>query len=131
MDVLARPDLLDIAGVRIDGGLDLVVVVHGPLDPGAATLGALRAKVGGYLRAATSGASPSLRERFGCAPDAPMAIILRCPHPVSDEAASVIEELRRECLVHDIILTIDRRPRALDGATGDVIAPLPSGSLDE
>lgn len=42
-------DAIDVVGVRLDGGIDLVISCYGPLDDSAETLAALETKINNYI----------------------------------------------------------------------------------
>lgn len=83
-------DNVDIVGHRKDGGVDLVIVASGPLDPSEQTQRLLLAKIRSYLEQLNTEA---FRAEFRYpAPDR-VRIVVHCEHPIHP----VIEELIRRC----------------------------------
>jgi hypothetical protein len=87
-------DAFDVVGVRNDGGLDLVISCSGPLDSSAQTIRNLETKVRNYLREILEARDPTLLERYRCAADATVRIIVSCPHQVAHEAMSTVERMK-------------------------------------
>ena len=83
-------DVIDVIGVRKDGGIDTVIACHGPLDSSASTLHCLEIKIRNYLREV---ASDDFVQECG---SGPVRIFVACEHSVSDECATLIGKLAHE-----------------------------------
>ena len=97
-------DSLDIVGVRKRGGLDLVVVVSGPLDGGADTLRRVSEKLRTYIDAAASG------KLEGAYPDAhpgPIRIIVRCRHAIDTAVLGLIRSIGRDAKLKGTSVELD------------------------
>jgi hypothetical protein len=97
---IADIDLLDIVGVRKDGGIDAVIACSGPLDNSAETLSRLAMKVRGYL---TAIASNGFTNQYG---EGPVRIFVSCDHGVSAEALNAINSLGREATKQNVHLCL-------------------------
>lgn len=97
-------EAFDVVGVRKDGGIDLVVVCSGPLDPSSETLSALRTKIANYLYEIREASNPTLRESFNCSATAEVRIILSCDFPVHPLALDVVDELKTDARASSVEL---------------------------
>jgi len=97
---IADIDLLDIVGVRKDGGIDTVVVCSGPLDNSAETLSRLTRKVRGYLSAITGS---DFVNQYG---QGPVRIFVSCGQGASAEALDVINSLGHEAANQNVHLSL-------------------------
>lgn len=86
-------DKTDIIGQRKDGGVDLIVVVSGPIDGSELILSTLRCKVRNYIRELLS--SKFLGEYPG-ARDGRNRIIVMSEHFIDPRALALIDELKLE-----------------------------------
>ena len=86
-------DSFDIVGKRVDGGLDLVVSAHEPLDGSATTLAALRAKLHNYI---VEISLPGFYAKYGRAPGARVIIYLVCPYLIDPKALAVVKDMQIE-----------------------------------
>jgi hypothetical protein len=87
-------DAFDVVGVRNDGGIDLVISCHGPLDGSPATLQALEQKIRNYVREVEEARSPTFFERYNCSPDATVMIYVSCSYHIDPAVYGVLESLR-------------------------------------
>jgi len=83
-------DVIDVIGVRKDGGVDTVIACHGPLDNSATTLLCLELKIRNYLREI---ASDDFAQQCGTGP---VRIFVVCEQSVSDECTTLIRNLANE-----------------------------------
>lgn len=88
-------DAFDLVGVRNDGGIDLVISCHGPLDDSADTLAALEQKIRNYVREVQAAQAPTFFERYGCSADAKVTIYLSCAFPIADRVHQLIDDMRQ------------------------------------
>lgn len=84
----------DVVGVRKDGGVDLVISCHGPLDDSPQTLAALEQKIRNYVREIETAKSPTFFEKYECSPDAKVAIYVSCPFSIAPQVFDLIDKLR-------------------------------------
>jgi hypothetical protein len=84
-------DKLDIVGERTDGGVDLVIVVSGPLDGSSSTLMLLERKIRNYIAALSTS---ELRQKHPPLKGSSNSIYVVSEHPVDALALDVIERLR-------------------------------------
>jgi hypothetical protein len=82
---------LDIVGERNDGGVDLVIVVSGPLDGSAATLSMLERKIRNYI-AELSGSE--FKQKYGQPKGNSNSIYVVSEYPVDALALGAIERLK-------------------------------------
>ena len=82
---------LDIVGDRNDGGVDLVIVVSGPLDGSPTTLSLLESKVRNYI---TELASSEFRAKYRPPKNCKNAICVVSAYPIDPLALAVIERLK-------------------------------------
>jgi hypothetical protein len=99
------PDVIDLVGVRVDGGLDLAIVCSGPLDESDDTLRRLHQKIVAYLREIQS---EPFRERFGASNAARVRIVVDCEHPVSTAAEGLINALARQAATSGVEIALSR-----------------------
>lgn len=99
------PDVIDLVGVRVDGGLDLAIVCSGPLDESDETLRRLYQKTVAYLREIES---EKFRERFGASDSASIRILVDCEHVVSTAAEGLIKALARQAAATGVEITLSR-----------------------
>ncbi len=99
------PDVIDLVGVRIDGGLDLAIVCSGPLDESDDTLRRLNQKIVAYLREIQS---EPIRERFGASDSARIRIVVDCEHAVSAVAEGLINALARQAAMSGVEIALSR-----------------------
>jgi hypothetical protein len=86
-------DSFDIVGVRLDGGIDLVVSAQGPIDGSLSTLKALEQKLQNYI---TEASQPAFYTKYKRAPGAAIMIYISCAFPIDQSALEVIERMRSE-----------------------------------
>jgi hypothetical protein len=72
-------DTVDIAGRRRDGGVDLLIVASGPLDPSPETQKLLLDKIQGYLEQINT---PGFQSEFGHPPADKVRIVISCEHEI-------------------------------------------------
>ncbi len=84
---VSQVDVFDIVGVRIDGGVDTVIVCSGPLDSSDATLQQLELKARNYLREI---ATAEFTRQCGTGQ---VRIFVSCNHSISPEAQLLISNL--------------------------------------
>jgi hypothetical protein len=97
-------DRIDIVGVRKNGGLDLAIIVSGPLDGSDETLHLLAQKVRNYL---TEIAAGELLERYPEAMPGPFRILIFCKHPIDAIALGLIHALEAEAAAQDVMLELE------------------------
>jgi hypothetical protein len=88
---IQNPGQIDILGRRTDGGVDLVIVVSGPLENTADHLEQVEAKVQNYICEITS---PNFLEQFP-RNDALRQILLVTEYAVDQAILASIDSLRR------------------------------------
>ena len=88
-------DAFDVVGVRQDGGVDLVISCHGPLDNSTGTLAALEQKIRNYVQEVETAKAPTFFERYQCSPDANVTIYVSCEFPIAPQVFQLIDELRQ------------------------------------
>lgn len=115
-DPIVNLAIIDVVGVRNDGGLDLGISCQADLDSTPKTIAALTTKVRNYMREALEAMEPSLRERFGCGPEAKVRILIFCPHLIYPKTGAIIQDLKLECSAKGIDLIIDQSPRAAENS---------------
>lgn len=91
-------DVIDIVGVRKDGGVDTVIVCVGNLDDSETTLASLRLKIRHYLRDI---ASASFAEQYGTGP---VRIFVTTEHEISERAEQLIDDLAHEAARQRVLL---------------------------
>jgi len=84
-------DQIDILGRRKDGGIDLVVVVSGPLENIADHLERVEAKIRAYIRELSS---PEFLEQFPTN-SASRQILLATEYSIDPTVLALIDSLRR------------------------------------
>jgi hypothetical protein len=99
-------DSIDLAGVRRDGGVDLIIVASQPLDDDPQTLDSIRRKVDTYLAALDV---PEFQEQMGHPPPGQIAIFIACDYPIHPAALAVIEECKRTAALRVVRLDIRKR----------------------
>ena len=102
-------DSIDVVGVRLDGGLDLVISCASRLDGSEGTLRDLRTKISNYLREVSEATNPTLLESYGCAADTPISILGAHDPPVDREVIDLIEEMKKVASEVGVILRLDDR----------------------
>jgi len=95
-------DRFDIVGNRRDGGVDLIIEAHGPLDGSAATLSAIEKKVMNYVRDAEKS---GFREKFNY-DGGSVSIYIVCDFEISSKANELIARLQYEVGTRGIHLEI-------------------------
>lgn len=91
---ISNLDAFDVVGVRNDGGLDLVISCSGPLDSSPQTIRNIESKVRNYLHEIAEARNPTLLERYGCAFDSVIRIIISCPHHIDAGAMKAVERMQ-------------------------------------
>jgi len=94
MDSIQGLNAFDVVGVRKDGGIDLVISCHGPLDHSEVTLGRLVQKIENYVREVANAIEPTFFERYNVSPETTVRIVVSCKFPVSVEAVRAVEEMQ-------------------------------------
>jgi hypothetical protein len=84
-------DELDIVGERNDGGVDLIIVVSGPLDGSAATLSMLESKIKNYIAALSSS---EFKQKYGQPKENGNSIYIVSEYPVDALVFGAIERLK-------------------------------------
>ena len=97
-------DRIDIVGVRKDGGLDLAIIVKGPLDGTDETLHQLAQKVRNYL---TEIAAGELLERYPEAMPGIFRVLIFCKYPIDAVALGLIHALESEAADQDVLLVLE------------------------
>ena len=82
---------LDIVGDRNDGGVDLVIVVSGPLDGSPTTLSLLERKIRNYI---TELASSEFRAKYRPPKNCGNSIYVVSEYPIDPLALAVIERFK-------------------------------------
>lgn len=95
-------DHIDILGRRKDGGIDLVIVVSGPLENTTDHLECVRAKIQTYIHEISS---PEFSEQF---PNNSTSrqILLATEHPIDQAVLTLIDSLRRPAAEANALLKI-------------------------
>lgn len=84
-------DRIDLMGRRKDGGVDLVIVVSGPLQDIETHLDGVERKIAAYIHAISS---PQFAEEFPQS-DAARRILLVTEHAIDPAVIALIDSLRR------------------------------------
>lgn len=84
-------DKLDIVGERNDGGVDLVIVVSGPLDGSSSTLALLERKIRNYIAELSSS---EFKLKYRPSKESSNSIYVVSEHPVDALALGLIERLK-------------------------------------
>lgn len=87
-------DRIDLMGRRKDGGVDLVIVVSGPLLDIAAHLHGVGRKIAAYIHAIST---PEFAEEFPRG-DAPRRILLVTEHTIDPAVIALVDSLRRAAM---------------------------------
>lgn len=103
---ISNLDAFDVVGVRKDGGLDLVISCSGALDSSPETIRSLEMKVRNYLHETFEAKGPSLLERYGCAFDSAISIIVSCPFRIDPVAMYAVERLKAEAGARGVALML-------------------------
>jgi len=82
---------LDIVGDRSDGGVDLVIVVSGPLDGSPATLSLLERKIRNYIAEL---ASNEFRKKYRPPKNCGNSIFIFSEYPIDPLALAAIERFK-------------------------------------
>lgn len=88
---IQNSDRVDIVGERHDGGVDLIVVVCGPIDGSPSTLSLLERKIRRYVTELTS---DEFRRRYHPSANRTNSILVVSEYAIDGLALGVIEQLR-------------------------------------
>ena len=84
-------DTVDIAARRKDGGVDLLIVASGPLDPSAETQKLLLDKIQGYLEQIHT---PEFQSEFGKPQADKVRIVISCEHEVHPVIRMLVDKCK-------------------------------------
>lgn len=102
-------DSIDVVGVRVDGGLDLLNSCVGDLDGSPFTLNALRKKVRSYLNEVLCATNPTIREHYGCPANSRIRILISYSFGVAAQAQALVNELQHEAEIVGVELLLSQR----------------------
>ncbi|MBL0163833.1 MAG: hypothetical protein IPP82_09390 [Xanthomonadales bacterium] len=106
---ISKFDSIDVVGVRVDGGLDLLISCVGDLDGSPFTLNALRKKIRSYLNEVLCATNPTIRERYGCQMKSRIRILISYSFRVAPQAQALVNDLQHEAEIAGVELVLSQR----------------------
>jgi hypothetical protein len=96
---------IDVMGQRIDGGLDMVIVVEGPLEGTTEDLAQVAAKVRNYLREAMD---TSFQREYGIQRLAQVTILFESKYAIDPAVDVLLSRLAKEVSATGARLVVNR-----------------------